>query len=52
MMRSIILALCLLFTSSACVFTFAQKTKSAEEKGAENGREVGCFIGANSRTKG
>ena len=31
-MRSIILALCLLFASSACVVTFAQKTKSVEEK--------------------
>ena len=31
MMRGIILALCLLFASSACVVTFAQKTKSVEE---------------------
>ncbi|WP_298048262.1 hypothetical protein [uncultured Bacteroides sp.] len=51
MMRSIILALCLLFTSSACVFTFAQKTKSAEEKAQKMVEKLDALLGLTQEQK-
>ena len=50
-MRSIILALCLLFASSACVFTFAQKTKSAEEKAQKMVEKLDALLGLTQEQK-
>lgn len=51
MMRSIILALCLLFASSACVVTFAQKTKSVEEKAQKMVEKLDSLLGLTQEQK-
>lgn len=51
MMRSIILALCLLFASSACTFTFAQKVKSAEEKAQKMVEKLDAALGLTQEQK-